>query len=332
MPVVLLALLAMRRSLAPDGPRLALAASGLLLALGIGGFAGQAAAIAFGAIVGVVLFGDRSPVPRLSLPVRRRRALAVTCLVTLGALLLGLPLVADVTDVHAVALVDAMVRSGTFVFGGGHVVLPLLDQALVAPGWVSEQEFLAGYGLAQAMPGPLFTFSAYLGAIEDPAPNGVAGAGLALLAIYVPSFLILGGVLPFWSSIRRHARVQAALVGVTAAVVGVLAAAFWDPILTGSIDGVGDVVFAVGIARLAARDPDLGRGAARRGGRRDRLLMSGRFGGTGLGPRVTIRRSLGHSACFAKPPYRVVMTGHVPASHSASRPAGIGWPRKKPWA
>jgi chromate transporter len=249
-PVVLLALLAMRRSLAPDAPRLVLAASGLLLALGIGGFAGQAAAIAFGAIVGFVLFGARSPVPSLSLPVRRRRALAVTCLVTLGALLLGLPLVADVTDVHAVALVDAMVRSGTFVFGGGHVVLPLLDQALVAPGWVSEQEFLAGYGLAQAMPGPLFTFSAYLGAIEDPAPNGVAGAGLALLAIYVPSFLILGGVLPFWSSIRRHARVQAALVGVTAAVVGVLAAAFWDPILTGSIDGVGDVVFALALLGL----------------------------------------------------------------------------------
>ena len=249
-PVVLLALLAMRRTLAPDRPRLALAAAGLLLAVGIGGFAGQAAAIAFGAIVGVILFSDRLPVPSLSLPVRRRRALAAACLATLGVLLLGLPLLRDVTDVHAVALVDAMVRSGTFVFGGGHVVLPLLDQALVEPGWVSEQDFLAGYGLAQAMPGPLFTFSAYLGAIEDPAPNGVAGAGLALVAIYLPSFLILGGVLPFWSSIRRQARVQPALVGVTAAVVGVLAAAFWDPILTGSIDGVGDVVFALSLLGL----------------------------------------------------------------------------------
>jgi chromate transporter len=249
-PVVLLALLAMRRTLAPDRPRLALAAAGLLLAVGIGGFAGQAAAIAFGAIVGVIVFSDRLPVPSLSLPVRRRRALAVACLATLGMLLLGLPLLQDVTDVHAVALVDAMVRSGSFVFGGGHVVLPLLDQALVEPGWVSEQDFLAGYGLAQAMPGPLFTFSAYLGAIEDPAPNGVAGAGLALVAIYLPSFLILGGVLPFWSSIRRQARVQPALVGVTAAVVGVLAAAFWDPILTGSIDGVGDVVFALALLGL----------------------------------------------------------------------------------
>ena len=174
------------------------------------------------------------------------------------------------------ALVDAMVRSGTFVFGGGHVVLPLLDQALVEPGWVSEQEFLAGYGLAQAMPGPLFTFSAYLGAIEDPAPNGVAGAGLALVAIYLPSFLILGGVLPFWSSIRRHARVQAALVGVTAAVVGVLAAAFWDPILHGIDRRRRDVGLRGRAARPAARDPDLGGGAARRGRRRDRLVTSAR--------------------------------------------------------
>jgi chromate transporter len=94
------------------------------------------------------------------------------------------------------------------------------------------------------MPGPLFSFSAYLGALEDPSPNGVAGAALALVAIYLPSFLVLGGVLPFWSSIRRHAPVQAALLGVCAAVVGVLAAAFWDPILTGSIDGVGDAAFA----------------------------------------------------------------------------------------
>jgi chromate transporter len=131
------------------------------------------------------------------------------------------------------------------VFGGGHVVLPLLDQAVVTPGWVSEQEFLTGYGLAQAMPGPLFSFAAYLGAIQEPTPNGVAGASLALVAIYVPSFLLLGGVLPFWSSIRRNKRVQAALVGVGAAVVGILAAALWDPILTTSVDNAADVVFAV---------------------------------------------------------------------------------------
>ncbi len=132
-----------------------------------------------------------------------------------------------------------MFRSGSLVFGGGHVVLPLLHEAVVAPGWVGEQEFLAGYGLAQAMPGPLFTFSAYLGAIQEPSPNGVAGAALAVGAIFLPSFLLLGGVLPLWSSIRRHAVVQAALAGVGAAVVGILAAALWDPVLTTSIDDWG---------------------------------------------------------------------------------------------
>ncbi len=249
-PVVLLAVLAMRRTLAPDRARLALALAGLGLALAIGGFPGQLAALALGAVVGLVAFGALAHPPELTVSLGRRGWLAIACLATLGALLLGLPALRDATGSQAVALTEAMVRSGAFVFGGGHVVLPLLDQALVEPGWVSEQEFLAGYGLAQAMPGPLFTFSAYLGALEDPSPNGVAGASLALLAIYLPSFLLLGGVLPFWSSIRRHLRVQAALVGVSAAVVGVLAAAFWDPILTGSIDAVGDVLFAGGLFLL----------------------------------------------------------------------------------
>jgi chromate transporter len=249
-PVVLFAVLAMRRTLAPDRARLALAVVGLGLALGIGGFAGQLAALALGALVGLLAFGAVAQPPELTVRLGGRGALAIACLATLGALLFALPALRDATGSHAVALVDAMVRSGTFVFGGGHVVLPLLDQALVEPGWVSESEFLAGYGLAQAMPGPLFTFSAYLGAIEEPSPNGIAGASLALVAIYLPSFLLLGGILPLWSSIRRHVRVQAALVGVSAAVVGVLAAALWDPIVTGSIDGAGDAVFAGGLLVL----------------------------------------------------------------------------------
>jgi chromate transporter len=249
-PVVALAVLAMRRALAPDPRRLALSVAGLALALGVGGFPGQAAALALGAVVGLAAFGHVAPVPELGLRLGRRGVLGVTCLVTLAALLVGLPALRDLTGSHVVALVEAMVRSGSFVFGGGHVVLPLLDEALVQPGWVSEQEFLAGYGLAQAMPGPLFTFSAYLGAISEQSPNGVGGAAIALVAIYLPSFLVLGGVLPFWSSIRRHARVQAALIGVSAAVVGVLAAAFWDPILTTSVDGVGDVAFALALLGL----------------------------------------------------------------------------------
>ena len=206
-----------------------LAAAGLLLALGIGGFAGQAAAIAFGAIVGVT-FGERSPVPSLSLPVRRRRSLAVACLATLGALLLGL-LLEDVTDVHAVALVDAMVRSGT-PCSAAAVVLPLLDQALVEPGWSPSRSSRAT-GWPVAMPGPLFTFSAYLGAIET----------LPRTASRAPAWRWSRSTCRRSSSSAASCRsgrrseatlgVQAALVGVTAAVVGVLAAAFWDPILDG---------------------------------------------------------------------------------------------------
>ena len=175
---------------------------------------------------------------------------ALACVGTLVALLLGLPALRDATGSQAVALADAMVRSGSLVFGGGHVVLPLLDQAVVEPGWVGQQEFLAGYGLVQAMPGPLFTFSAYLGAIQGPEPNGLAGASLALVAIFLPSFLLLAGLLPGWSLVRTAPIIQGAIVGVGAAVVGLLAAAFWDPVLTASIEGVGDAAFALGLLVL----------------------------------------------------------------------------------
>ncbi len=249
-PVVALAVLAMRRTLAPDAARLALAAAGAALALGGGGFAGQAVAIAAGAIIGVLAFAPPRPEPAPVLRLGRGSLLALGCLAALAALLVGLPVLRDATSSQAVALVDAMVRSGSLVFGGGHVVLPLLDQAVVEPGWVGEDEFLAGYGLVQAMPGPLFTFSAYLGAIQEPEPNGVAGASLAVGAIFLPSFLLLGGLLPLWSVVRRSSAVQAALVGVGAAVVGLLAAAFWDPVLSTSIDGVGDVAFALGLLVL----------------------------------------------------------------------------------
>jgi chromate transporter len=237
-PVVLLAVLAMRRSLAPDASRLAIAALAAAATLAIGGFAGQAAALAFGAAVGALAF--RRPVgARTSSGVGRgRRIVALGCLVALGALLVGLPAIADGHDDHAVELADAMVRSGSLVFGGGHVVLPLLHQAVVEPGWVSEQEFLAGYGLAQAMPGPLFTFSA------------VGGAALALVAIFLPSFLLLGAVLPLWSATRHVSLVQAAFVGVSAAVVGLLAAALWDPVISSTINNVGDAAFALGLLGL----------------------------------------------------------------------------------
>jgi chromate transporter len=166
------------------------------------------------------------------------------------ALLIGLPVAARSTPWHAVDLVQAFYRAGALVFGGGHVVLPLLNDSVVGTGWVSQQAFLAGYGAAQAVPGPLFTFSAYLGAIQDPTPNGVAGAALALVAIFLPSFLLLAAVLPVWARARERALVQAAVTGIGAAVVGLLAAALWDPVLRSSVHGVGDAAFAAALFGL----------------------------------------------------------------------------------
>jgi chromate transporter len=165
-----------------------------------------------------------------------------------AALLVALPVLAGRMGGHGLELVDAFNRSGALVFGGGHVVLPLLDAAVVGPGWVSEEEFLAGYGAVQAMPGPLFTFSSYLGAVQQPEPNGVAGSALATLAVFAPSFLLLAGIGPLWSAFRAHARARAALAGAGAAVVGLLAAALWDPVLTGSVASVSDGLLAVALA------------------------------------------------------------------------------------
>ena len=181
-PVVALAVLSMRRTLAPDPARLVLAAVAAAIAIAWNGFGGQATAIVLGGLVGVLAFGDRVRPLALTKPFRGSTLVAVACLATFALLLVGLGPLADATGSQALELVHAMYRSGALVFGGGHVVLPLLHDAVVAPGWVGEQEFLAGYGLVQAMPGPLFTFSAYLGAIQDPSPNGVAGAALALVA------------------------------------------------------------------------------------------------------------------------------------------------------
>jgi len=249
-PVVALAVLAMRRTLAPSGLRLAMAVAAAVVALAWAGFGGQAAAILFGAVVGIVALRSTAHTPALTSAFRSRRIVAVVSLATFAVLLLGLGPLSRATDGGVIPLIHSMYRSGALVFGGGHVVLPLLHDAVVPTGWVGEQEFLAGYGMAQAMPGPLFSFSSYLGAIRDPGPNGVVGAGIAVCAIYLPSFLLLGGVLPLWSSIRAHPAVQAALTGIGAAVVGLLAAALWNPVLTTSIDGVGDAAFALALLVL----------------------------------------------------------------------------------
>jgi chromate transporter len=233
--VVAQAVWGMGRALCPDRLRASMAVGGAILALAIPSALGQLAAIVAGGLLGWrLLRGPPAPAGG-GLHVRIPRPLAIAALGAFVVLLAGLPLLASATGAHAVALLDRFTRAGALVFGGGHVVLPLLQQAVVPPGWIANDAFLAGYGAAQAMPGPLFTFAAYLGAAMRPAPAGVAGGVLCLVAIFLPSFLLLIGVLPFWEGLRRRAGVQAALRGVNASVVGLLLAALYSPVWTSAI-------------------------------------------------------------------------------------------------
>lgn len=242
--VVSTAVIAMARLLARGRVRLVLAVAAAMLALVAPGSLGQVGTVIVAGAIGAVAFrGSARPLP-LSLHFRIGRRLALAAAALFVTLLVGLPVAAQFVPSHGIELFRSFYRTGALVFGGGHVVLPLLNDAVVGAGWVSQQTFLAGYGVAQAVPGPLFAFSAYLGAIEHPSPNGVVGAVIALFAIFLPSFLLLGAILPLWTSVRERVAVQAAVAGVGAAVVGLLAAALWDPVLRTSVHGVGDVVFA----------------------------------------------------------------------------------------
>jgi chromate transporter len=166
------------------------------------------------------------------------------CLSLFFLLLFVLPLAAR-SGQQALMLADSFYRTGSLVFGGGHVVLPLLQAEVVNPGWISKDLFLAGYGAAQAVPGPLFTLAAYLGAASEVAPNGWTGGLLCLLAIFLPSFLLVVGVLPFWEALRKNRKVRLALLGVNAAVVGLLLAAFYDPVWSSGILSAGDFILAL---------------------------------------------------------------------------------------
>ncbi len=173
------------------------------------------------------------------------RTAGVAALTAFFVLLIGLPIVQSFQISPGIALFDAFYSSGALVFGGGHVVLPLLREAFVAPGWVSDDAFLAGYGAAQAVPGPLFTFAAYLGAVVGPSPHGIVGAALGLFGIFLPGILILLGTLPFWDSFRKRADAQAVMRGVNAAVVGLLGAALYNPVWTSSVKSPGDFGIAL---------------------------------------------------------------------------------------
>ncbi|MGM0521994.1 MAG: chromate efflux transporter [Pseudomonadota bacterium] len=235
----------MARNLCPDKTRAGIALAAVFAVVAVSGPLGQVAAIVVGGLAGLALCRNTAAtasIDSLHFPVTAKvGALALGLFV---GLLIGLPLIAAVSDVQALGVADAFYRSGALVFGGGHVVLPLLEAEVVQSGWVSAEEFLAGYGAAQAIPGPLFTFSAYLGALI-PAGGSVLIVILALLAIFIPGFLLLVGVLPFWNRFRQWGSAQALMRGANAAVVGILAAALYQPVWTSAILGPPEFALAL---------------------------------------------------------------------------------------
>lgn len=243
--VVAQAVLGMMRSLAPDRDRATVAVAAAVIVLAFPTAWGQIGAIILGFAAGVTMLHVNIPADHVSLPLKVGRTAGAVLLTVFFAILLGLPLLIAVVPNHSLELFEAFYRAGSLVFGGGHVVLPLLQASVVPPGWVSNDAFLAGYGAAQAVPGPLFTFAAYLGAVMGPQPNGWLGATLCLVAMFLPSFFLTIGALPFWDELRRRPAAQSALRGVNAAVVGLLLAALYNPVWTSGISSGADFALAV---------------------------------------------------------------------------------------
>jgi len=205
----------------------------------------QVAAIAVAGAIGVLWLRDERTVDDEPIRIAVSRGVAIGCLVAFAVLLVGMPVLAALTGDPSVRLADIFTRAGSLVFGGGHVVLPLLEAEMVPPGLVSTDAFLAGYGAAQAVPGPLFTFAAYLGAIADPGPGGIPGAALSLVAIFLPGALLVIGAVPSWARVRTNRFARRALAGVGAGVVGVLAAAFIDPVILDGLTSIPALVLAI---------------------------------------------------------------------------------------
>jgi chromate transporter len=243
--VVAQAVWAMARKLCTDAPRIAIAALAAGAALMLPGAAGQVGIIAAAALAGLLATRAPTLAAREPLPVAIGRRAGAAWLSLFFGLLALLPLLASALPSQALADVAAFFRVGAMVFGGGHVVLPLLQAEVVPRGLVDNDAFLAGYGMAQAMPGPLFTFAAFLGASMRLPPSGWLGGSLCLLAIFAPSFLLVAGAMPFWESLRRNVRMQTALAGINAAVVGLLLAALYRPVGTAAIHGVADLGIAL---------------------------------------------------------------------------------------
>lgn len=238
--VVAHAILGMAQKLTPDIKRKTIALFALVGTLLWQTAFTQVGVIIIAAFVGFLLYKDHteSEESRVEFPISK--GFAIVCLSLFFGLLILLPILREMTSISWIAMFDSFYRSGSLVFGGGHVVLPLLEREFVPTGWLSEEAFLAGYGAAQAVPGPLFTFAAYLGAVI----NGWQGGLIATVAIFLPAFLLILGTLPFWDTLRRNPKIKGALLGVNAAVVGILISAFYYPIWTSSILAPIDFAFA----------------------------------------------------------------------------------------
>lgn len=243
--VVALAVWQMARRLANDVPRGAVALAAAALTLALPATWGQLAAIAFGAVAGRLFLPGDTRQAALPFVQRVPRRLAIAALIAFAMLLTLPPLVATVSSSSALQLFDGFYRSGALVFGGGHVLLPLLNAVVVPKGWVSQDTFLAGYGAAQALPGPLFTFAAFLGVSMQAPAGGLLGGVIALIAIFLPGSLLIVGTLPFWNALRANRAMQATLKGVNAAVVGLLLAALYRPVFVSAVFGWRDLAFAL---------------------------------------------------------------------------------------
>jgi chromate transporter len=243
--VVAQAVWGMARSLCPDRERATIAILAAIVTLAWPSAVGQLSSIVIAALTGAVIFPGQTSSSSASMRFPIAKKTGIAAWIIFFVLLVGLPLYRQMAPSHALEVFDSFFRVGSLVFGGGHVVLPLLQTEVVGPGWVTNEQFVAGYGATQAVPGPLFTFSAYLGAVMSSEPNGWTGAFLALVAIFLPSFLLVIGALPFWDLLRSVRMFQSALKGINAAVVGLLLAALYNPVWTSAIYSPAD--FGLGL-------------------------------------------------------------------------------------
>jgi chromate transporter len=242
--VVAQAIWGMAVKLCPDKQRATIAVIAAVTTAMISSGMIQFFVIAFGGIIGVLFLRKHQELPHEPMKTRVSKTVGFALLLIFATLLVALPFAAKTSGDQSLKLFDSFFRAGSLVFGGGHVVLPLLQAEVVPTGWVSKEMFMAGYGAAQAIPGPLFSFSAYLGAVSNMPPSGWLGALICLISAFLPSFLLIVGVLPFWEKMRRHSEMRYAMQGINAAVVGLLISAFYNPVWTSAIFSPKDFALA----------------------------------------------------------------------------------------